>query len=281
MATRSTEAVPNEAGQPDQVGGTSQDWTGSGLLAGSRVRHVPGTGGPWRWFFSGVWLVYLIQPVAQLFHSHDVVWIAGGLLITLAFCGIYMPVLMFSDTRPRLAEHKDGQVDAAEGDRDDDAAGDPHRPAVVEQVRDRLDQVNEPDAGEEPAPRAAGARYALLAGVGEQGLLGPVRSRLALACRFRARLRRGRIGRPRRHRSLTSPPCCHVCAGLTAAAPGRAPEWPAGHCWRVAGQTDSAVVRTAAVASATKMPSQTTRPTARPAGIEPPWITSVPIFTAS
>jgi two-component system sensor histidine kinase DesK len=103
MATRSTEAVPNEAGQPDQVGCTSQDWTGSGLLAGDRVRHVPGTGSPWRWFFSGVWLVYLIQPVAQLFHSHDVVWIVGGLVITLAFCGIYMPVLMFSDTRPRLA----------------------------------------------------------------------------------------------------------------------------------------------------------------------------------
>jgi two-component system, NarL family, sensor histidine kinase DesK len=103
MATRSTEAVPNEACQPGQVGGTSQDWTGSGLLTGARVRHVPGTGSPWRWFFSGIWLVYLIQPVAQLFHRHDVVWIVGGLVITLAFCGLYMFVLMFSDTRPRLA----------------------------------------------------------------------------------------------------------------------------------------------------------------------------------
>ncbi len=103
MATRSTQAVPNEAGQPDQVGGTSQDWTGSGLLTGARVRHVPGTGSPWRWFFSGIWLVYLIQPVAQLFHQHDVVWIVGGLVITLAFCGLYLFVLMFSDTRPRLA----------------------------------------------------------------------------------------------------------------------------------------------------------------------------------
>src|ERR1700760_2372390 len=103
MATRSTEAVPNEACQPGQVGGTSQDWTGSGLLTEARVRHVPGTGSPWRWFFSGIWLVYLIQPVAQLFHRHDVVWIVGGLVITLAFCGLYMSVLMFSDTRPRLA----------------------------------------------------------------------------------------------------------------------------------------------------------------------------------
>ena len=103
MATRSTEAVPNEACQPGQVGGTSQDWTGSGLLTGARVRHVPGTGSPWRWFFSGIWLVYLIQPVAQLFHRHDVVWIVGGLVITLAFCCLYLFVLMFSDTRPRLA----------------------------------------------------------------------------------------------------------------------------------------------------------------------------------
>jgi two-component system sensor histidine kinase DesK len=103
MATRSTEAVPNEACQPGQVGGTSQDWTGSGLLTGARVRHVPGTGSPWRWFFSGIWLVYLIQPVAQLFHRHDEVWIVGGLVITLAFCGLYLFVLMFSDTRPRLA----------------------------------------------------------------------------------------------------------------------------------------------------------------------------------
>jgi two-component system sensor histidine kinase DesK len=103
MATRSTGAVANEACQPGQVGGTSQDWTGSGLLTGARIRHVPGTGSPWRWFFSGIWLVYLIQPVAQLFHHHDVVWIVGGLVITLAFCGLYLSVLMFSDTRPRLA----------------------------------------------------------------------------------------------------------------------------------------------------------------------------------
>ena len=31
------------------------------------------------------------------------VWIVGGLVITLAFCGLYLFVLMFSDTRPRLA----------------------------------------------------------------------------------------------------------------------------------------------------------------------------------
>jgi two-component system sensor histidine kinase DesK len=100
MATRSTEAVSNEADQP---GGAGPDRTEPDTLTMARERWVPGTGSPWRWFFSGVWLIYLIQPVADLFHRHDAAWIAGGLIITLAFCVIYMPVLMFSDTRPRLA----------------------------------------------------------------------------------------------------------------------------------------------------------------------------------
>jgi two-component system sensor histidine kinase DesK len=57
-----------------------------------------------RWFFSGIWLVYLIQPVSALFgHHHGVAWIAGGLAITVAFCVTYMLVLMRSDTQPRLA----------------------------------------------------------------------------------------------------------------------------------------------------------------------------------
>ena len=75
--------------------------------------HVPGTGSPLRWFFSGIWLVYLVQPVSELFgHHHGVVWIAGGLAITVAFCAIYMPVLMYrtssrgwpgTGSRPRRA----------------------------------------------------------------------------------------------------------------------------------------------------------------------------------
>jgi two-component system sensor histidine kinase DesK len=59
-----------------------------------------------RWFFSGVWLVYLIQPVANLFgHGHGVAWIVGGLAITVAFCVIYMLVLMYSDSQPRLGRY--------------------------------------------------------------------------------------------------------------------------------------------------------------------------------
>ncbi len=98
MATRSTEAVPD---------GTDTDPREAGLPASALGQTgVPGTGSPMRWFFSGVWLVYLIQPVSALFgHQYGVAWIAGGLAITVAFCVIYMLVLMYSDTQPRLARY--------------------------------------------------------------------------------------------------------------------------------------------------------------------------------
>ncbi len=98
MAIRSTEAVSS---------GTDQERRESGLIAGTfGRRHVPGTGSPMRWFFSGIWLVYLIQPVSNLFgHHHGVAWIAGGLAITVAFCVIYMLVLMYSDSYPRLGRY--------------------------------------------------------------------------------------------------------------------------------------------------------------------------------
>src|SRR5271165_999826 len=78
-----------------------------GLVTGaSSERHVPGMGSPMRWLFSGVWLVYLIQPVGELFgHHHGVAWIAGGLAIAVAFCAIYMFVLMYSDEQPRLGRY--------------------------------------------------------------------------------------------------------------------------------------------------------------------------------
>ena len=64
---------------------------------------VPGTGSMWRWFFSGVWLVYLIQPVGDLFgHHHGVLWIAGGLAIAIAFCVVYVPTVANSVGRPDL-----------------------------------------------------------------------------------------------------------------------------------------------------------------------------------
>src|SRR5205823_1504411 len=109
MAMRSTNAATAQAGTAQA--GTAQagagrgatDWTEQAVYAEAREQGVPGAGSPWRWFFSGIWLIYLIQPVADLFHRHDAVWIAGGVVIALAFCVIYLSVLMFSDTRPRLA----------------------------------------------------------------------------------------------------------------------------------------------------------------------------------
>jgi two-component system, NarL family, sensor histidine kinase DesK len=67
-------------------------------------RGVPGTGGPLRWFFTSVWLVYLVQPVAGLFgHGHGVLWIAGGVTITVAFAVIYVPILLQVERRPQLS----------------------------------------------------------------------------------------------------------------------------------------------------------------------------------
>src|SRR5271156_2397435 len=68
------------------------------------MRFVPGTGNTsMRWFFSAVWLVYLIAPVSGLFgHRHGVLWIAGGLAITLAFCTVYIAALVEWGRRPRL-----------------------------------------------------------------------------------------------------------------------------------------------------------------------------------
>jgi len=66
--------------------------------------RTPGTGSSQRWFFSGIWLIYLIQPVADLFgHHHGAAWIAGGIAITVAFCASYLPVLLNGERQPRLA----------------------------------------------------------------------------------------------------------------------------------------------------------------------------------
>jgi two-component system, NarL family, sensor histidine kinase DesK len=76
-----------------------------GMTAGARNRPSPGSGGPLRWFFSGVWLVYLIQPVSQLFgHHHTALWTVGGLAITVAFCVVYVGVVGAWDSNPRMAQ---------------------------------------------------------------------------------------------------------------------------------------------------------------------------------
>src|SRR5215469_488424 len=45
----------------------------------------------WRGVFSGVWLLYLIQPAAGLFgHHHSWAYSGGGLAILAAFCVAYI-----------------------------------------------------------------------------------------------------------------------------------------------------------------------------------------------
>jgi len=111
MAIRSTEAASNGTNPTSLTDPASQagaaGWREPRVFTSAfRDRlppGTPGTGSNWRWLFSGIWLIYLIQPVIDLFHHGGALWIAGGLVIVVAFCGIYMPTLMYHDDRPRLA----------------------------------------------------------------------------------------------------------------------------------------------------------------------------------
>jgi two-component system sensor histidine kinase DesK len=104
MATRPTETGQDEAWQDAACQDEARP--DAPMLFAGRFRHTPGTGGPLRWFFSGIWLVYLAAPVSGLFgHHHGALWIAGGLALTLAFAGVYLPILMFSDQRTRLSRN--------------------------------------------------------------------------------------------------------------------------------------------------------------------------------
>ena len=108
MATRSSETAPGRAGSGRAGSGragsgrVNRDWDDA-VLAEARTQGIPGSGGRWRWLFSGIWLAYLIQPISALFDRHDPAWIAGGLVIAAAFCAIYLPALMYVDERPRWA----------------------------------------------------------------------------------------------------------------------------------------------------------------------------------
>jgi two-component system, NarL family, sensor histidine kinase DesK len=106
MATRSTEAATSrtvETGQGIRAGPARRRAT---LLSTATAAepYTTGTGSSWRWLFSGVWLIYLISPVIDLFHHGGALWIAGGLVIVVAFCAIYMPLLMYHEDRPELAK---------------------------------------------------------------------------------------------------------------------------------------------------------------------------------
>jgi len=64
------------------------------VTLGATGRALPRQGRAMRFLFTGVWLVYLLAPVSQLFgHHHSVPWIVGGLLIAVAFSVIYIYVI--------------------------------------------------------------------------------------------------------------------------------------------------------------------------------------------
>jgi two-component system, NarL family, sensor histidine kinase DesK len=58
----------------------------------------------WRSLISGIWLVYLIQPVVVVAKGHySVLHTVGALTIVAAFCGIYLGLIAFWDRSPRYA----------------------------------------------------------------------------------------------------------------------------------------------------------------------------------
>jgi two-component system sensor histidine kinase DesK len=98
------EAVPQEAVPQETAPGEGQPSRPGVMTSALGTRMVPGTGNnQWRWFFSAIWLVYLVGPVSDLFgHHHGVLWIAGGLAITIVFCFVYIAALVNWGDRPRL-----------------------------------------------------------------------------------------------------------------------------------------------------------------------------------
>jgi two-component system sensor histidine kinase DesK len=104
-ATPAEQAAPTEQAVPAV---SSAVPASTGQFTGPRLRG-PGTGSRSRYFFSAIWLVYLIAPVSDLFsrshgHGHGVLYIAGGLVITIAFCVIYLPIILNVDRWPAWAE---------------------------------------------------------------------------------------------------------------------------------------------------------------------------------
>ena len=73
-------------------------------LVGSGLTGQRGRGTAMRWFFSAIWLVYLIGPVAALFEGHHgAAWIAGGVVLAVVFCAVYIFVLGTWARHPRRA----------------------------------------------------------------------------------------------------------------------------------------------------------------------------------
>src|SRR5580692_8824174 len=74
-------------------------------LAARPALRGTGIGRPWRWFFSAIWLIYLIQPVSTLFgHGHGVLYTVGGLAIVIVFGVVYVRTLFRTASRLAVAQ---------------------------------------------------------------------------------------------------------------------------------------------------------------------------------
>ena len=99
------EATRPRAGETEGLGAEEIRWNRARLFTSALgLRDLPRIGVWMRWFFAGIWLIYLIQPVADLFgHQNGLLWIAGGLAITIAFSVIYVTIVCNSGSWPRQA----------------------------------------------------------------------------------------------------------------------------------------------------------------------------------
>jgi two-component system, NarL family, sensor histidine kinase DesK len=88
-----------------RIRGDAADCTAGPAGAPGFARSGPGSRSWMRWFFSAIWLVYLIQPISGLFSGHHgALWIAGGLAIVTVFCVVYVGLCMTWDRNQYRAQ---------------------------------------------------------------------------------------------------------------------------------------------------------------------------------
>ncbi len=88
-----------------RIRNNAADCTAGPVDAAGFARSGPGSRSWMRWFFSAIWLVYLIQPVSALFSGHHgALWIAGGLAIVTVFCVVYVGLCMTWDRNQYWAQ---------------------------------------------------------------------------------------------------------------------------------------------------------------------------------
>jgi two-component system sensor histidine kinase DesK len=77
---------------------TTETGPGPGLVYSAftgRLAQADRASARWRLIFSAIWLLYLIQPVADLFGEHKGAgWIAAGLVLVIAFSAVYVTALV-------------------------------------------------------------------------------------------------------------------------------------------------------------------------------------------